>query len=211
MLIPFEHIVKKYGKPNGILHVGANIGEEAEAYDKAGVKKVVWIEANPDIYKTLVMNVAQYGHRHFNFCAGHKNDEAILHISNNAGQSSSVLDLGTHKTQHPEVHYTHDVKVPMMRIDSFFSYIPDQSERYDLKDVDFINIDVQGFELNAIKGMGDLLKQFRFVYSEVNRKQVYKDCALLPEMDAYLKVFGFRRVETAKWIGDWTDALWIKR
>ena len=49
MLIPFEKIVRKYGKPKGILHVGANIGEECEAYTKVGIEKVIWIEANPSL------------------------------------------------------------------------------------------------------------------------------------------------------------------
>lgn len=203
MLIHFSDIVKKYGKPNGILHVGANIGEEAEAYDKAGVKNVIWLEANEDLMPILTENVCKYGHFVLNACVGDVQDEEVtFHISNNAGQSSSYLDLGTHLIQHPEVHYTEHVPMKTIRIDSI---------RSDFVGYDWVSLDIQGAELKALRGMGDLLKQFRFVYSEVNRKEVYKGCALLPEMDAYLKGFGFRRVETAKWIGDWTDALWIKR
>lgn len=203
MLIPFSEIVKKYGKPNGILHVGANIGEEAEAYDKEGIKNVIWIEANADLLPILEENVLKYGHTVSHYCVGDKNGEdVIFHISNNAGQSSSYLDLGTHLIQHPEVHYTEHCPMQTMRIDSL------PIHTYGL---DWVSLDIQGTELKALRGMGDLLRQFRFVYSEVNRKHVYKGCALLPEMDAYLKSFGLRRVETAKWIGDWTDALWIKR
>jgi len=211
MLIPFKEIVRKYGKPKGILHLGANVGEEALAYHKEGIDNVIWVEANPDIFKTLVMNVSGLGHKTFNFCVGDENREAILHISNNGSQSSSVLPLGTHKVQHPEVKYTHDIHVPMMRIDSFFSYVPNQSERYDLKNIDFLNADLQGFELNAIKGMGDLLHQFKYAYIEVNKAQVYEGCAQIGELDDYLKDFGFKRVQTANWIGDWSDALYIKK
>lgn len=203
MLIPFEQIVKKYGKPHGILHVGANIGEEAEAYSKAGITKVVWLEANEDLMPILTENVCKYGHLVLNACIGDvEGEEVTFHISNNAGQSSSYLDLGTHLIQHPEVHYTEHVPMKTIRIDSI---------RHDFTGYDWVSLDIQGAELKALRGMGDLLKQFRFVYSEVNRKHVYKNCALLPEMDEYLKGFGFRRVETAKWIGDWTDALWIKK
>jgi hypothetical protein len=96
----------------------------------------------------------------------------------------------------------------MMRIDSFFS---SDGNRRDLDGIDFINADLQGFELNAIKGMGDLLHQFKYAYIEVNKAQVYEGCAQIEELDEYLKGFGFRRVETAKWIGDWSDALWVKK
>jgi FkbM family methyltransferase len=212
MLIPFKKLQDRYGvKPKGVLHIGANVGEEAQAYKKAGIKNVVWVEANPEIYKTLVMNVAGYGHKTFNFCAGDENKEVVLHIANNNGQSSSILALGTHKKQHPEVKFTHDISVPMMRIDSFFSYVPGQSERYDLKDIDYLSLDIQGAELKALHGMGSLLGQFKWAYIEVNKAAVYENCPHVNEVDAYMKSFGFRRVVTAPWIGDWSDALYSKR
>lgn len=204
MLIPLKELVTRFNvKPSGVLHVGANVGEEAIQYEEQGIKNVVWIEANPDIFKTLVMNVSVLGHKYFNFAAGDENKEVTLHISNNSGQSSSILPLGTHARNHPTVKYTHDISVPMMRIDSFFSYVPGQSERYDLKDVDFLSMDIQGFELPALKGMGDIINQFKWVYLEVNKEQVYKGNALVGEVDQYLSKFGFRpRAEK------WTSAKW---
>src|ERR1043165_5886428 len=144
MLIPFETLRKRFNvRPTGVLHVGANVGEEAEAYHHGGIKTVVWIEGNPDLLPALRENLAEYPHNYiFNFLAGDENRRAILHVSNNAGQSSSVLELGTHKIAHPEVHYTHDVEVPMYRLDEpgvldFYvvdGYIPL------LDDLDFLNI-----------------------------------------------------------------------
>lgn len=212
MLVKFEKIQNRFGvRPKGVLHVGANVGEEAAQYEKAGIKNVVWIEANPDIYKTLVMNVASLGHKTFNFCAGDENKETVLHVANNNGQSSSILELGTHKKQHPEVKYTHDIPVPMMRIESFFSYVPGQSERYDLKDIDYLSMDIQGSELLALRGMGGLLRQFKWLYIEINRGPVYVDCPHVNDLDLFLNGFGFKRVFTADWVGDWTDALWVKK
>lgn len=202
MLIPFKDIVRKYGKPKGILHIGANIGEEADAYYNAGVKTVCWIEANPELLPTLRANVDKYGHKVIPACVGDMEGfEVVFHVSNNAGQSSSFLELGTHKTQHPEVHYVKDIVMKTRRLDQMSCW----------GGYDFIALDIQGAELKALKGLGDYLKDFKYVYAEVNRKHVYKDCALLPEMDAYLKGFGFKRVAIAPWIGDWTDALWIKK
>jgi hypothetical protein len=45
----------------------------------------------------------------------------------------------------------------------------------------------------------------------VNSDYVYKDCAIVDEIDEYLKLFGFQRVET-QWCGDcrWGDAFYIK-
>lgn len=211
MLIPLDHIIRKYGKPNGVLHLGANIGEEAAKYDAHGIKNVIWVEANPDIFKQLVKNVAQYGHRTHNFCVGNENKETVLHVANNSGQSSSVLDLGTHKRQHPSVHYTHDVEVQMFRIDSLFAKISEEPDKYNLDGIDFLNMDLQGFEGEALEGIGELLHQFKWVYLEVNKADVYKGCKQFGWIENYLKGFGFKHAETAKWIGDWSDALFIKR
>jgi len=204
MLIPFDRIVKQYGKPKGILHLGANIGEEAESYKKQGVKNVIWVEANPVIYQKLFDNVFKLGHQAFNFCVGDENKETVLHVANNDSQSSSVLELGTHKKQHPSVYYTHDINVSMKRIDSVFS-----SEH--LGGIDFVNLDLQGFEMQALIGMGELLDQFKYVYLEVNKADVYKGCAQFNEIEKFLNARGFRHVETAKWIGDWSDAFFTKK
>lgn len=213
MLIPFKDIVRKYGKPNGILHLGANVGEEMEAYYQAGVEKVIWIEANPHLFPILKTNIRPYRSmgvytKAFPFCVGDEEKEVTFHISNNAGQSSSYLDLGTHKTAHPEVHYVEDIQMKMERLDKFMNSGP---ERY-WGELDFLNADLQGAELKALIGMGDHLNKFKWAYLEVNKEELYKGCALIGEIDAYMKGFGFKRVET-KWAGatGWGDALYIKR
>jgi FkbM family methyltransferase len=209
MLIPFKDIVRKYGKPKGILHIGANIGEEAKAYYEAGVEKVAWFEGNPDLYATLSANISKYpGQTAYNNCIGDYDGDAVLHIANNGGQSSSVLELGTHKTAHPGVHYVKDIPVKMNRIDTLCPW----GLLGDLKGIDFLNCDLQGFELQAIKGMGDLLKNFKYAYLEINKQELYKGCALWPEVEAYMKGFGFVTKEI-KMSGNsgWGDCLMVKR
>ena len=209
MLIPFKDIVRKYGTPDGILHIGANIGEEAQAYHENGVEKVVWFEGNPELYDKLNANISKYpGQIAYNGCIGDYDGDAILHISNNGSQSSSVLELGTHKIAHPEVHYVKDLPVKMNRIDTLFPWGMEGS----LSGCDFLNIDLQGFELPALKGMSNLLYKFKYAYLEVNKDHLYKGCALIGEIDDYMKDFRFKRVET-KWSGNsgWGDALYIKK
>jgi FkbM family methyltransferase len=204
MLIPFSHIVKKYGKPKGILHCGANIGEEADEYDKAGVKDVCWIEANEQLIPQLIINTKQkYGHRVIHACIGDVEGlEVNFHISNNAGQSSSYLELGTHKEAHPEVHYVRSVTMHMKRLDQHGCW----------GGYDFLNIDLQGAELKALKGLGDDLKNFKYAYLEINKRELYMGCALWPEVQKYMNGFGFKTKEI-RWAGNtgWGDALMIKR
>lgn len=205
MLIPLDQIVKRYRiKPKGAVHCGANIGEEREAYHKQGIEKVVWIEANPDLIGQLSANVVKYKHEIFNWCVSDTEGEEVnLHISNNAGQSSSILELGTHKIAHPSVHYIKDIAMKTQRLDS----LPIKWDDYD-----FINMDLQCAELKALKGLGDRLSGFKWAYLEVNQQPLYEGCALVQEVDIYMLGFGFKRVET-KWEGrtGWGDAYYAKK
>ena len=56
-----------------------------------------------------------------NACLTDKDNETVeFNISNNEGQSSSILELQTHKTAHPEVHYVKKIKLNSIRLDSLF-------------------------------------------------------------------------------------------
>lgn len=202
MLIDFRQLFPKYNiKPKGVLHIGANVGEERFVYDELGIKKQIWIEGNPEIFLKLKENVSYNPHAiALNFLIGDENKFVDFHISNNGSQSSSVLELGTHKQQHPDVFYVKTINEMQWRIDSL---------ELDLTGIDFLNIDIQGVELQALKGMGDYLKYFQWLYLEVNKDYVYENCALVNDVDEYVKAFGFTRVET-KWVGNWGDALYIK-
>lgn len=203
MLIDFRRLFPRYNiRPKGVLHIGANTGEEYPIYNQLDIRRQIWIEANPDIFLKLKQTISKNPEAScFCFAAGDEDRETVLHVANNGSQSSSVLELGTHKTQHPDVYYTHDVEVQMFRIDSFFKDFP--------KEIDFLNIDAQGFEGQILRGMGDIIKQFKWAYLEINRGEVYKGCYDINKIDSFMSSHGFRRVET-KMVGNWGDALYIK-
>lgn len=216
MLIDFRELFPRWGiKSKGVLHVGGNIAEEFPIYMELGIERQIWFEPNPRMFEILTQNISSNPKAvAYRVCVGHENKEVVLHESNNAGQSSSVLELGTHRQAHPEVFYINDITVPMVRIDTFFRKIDIAADKewYSLDGIDFINFDVQGFELNALKGMGELLHQIKYAYLEVNKESLYIGCALVEEIDEYLKTFGFERVETM-WCGNtgWGDALYVKQ
>lgn len=207
MLIDFRTLFPKYGiKPTGVLHVGANIGEEAPVYAELGITNVIWIEANHKLMPALNENISKFpGQIAFNYCVGDENKDTVLHISNNAGQSSSVLQLEYHVVAHPEVDFIEDQPTKMWRLDS----IPDLALFEE--GLDFLNMDIQGAELMALKGMGKMLDQFQWAYLEVNKLELYRGCALVEEIDAFMGEKGFTRVET-HWAGNtgWGDCLMVR-
>lgn len=202
MLIPFGQLVKKYGlKVRGVLHVGAHQCEEQSAYDAEGVEQTIWLEAN----EKLVASERVRGRNIYHILASDKDDEEVdFNLSNN-GQSSSMLEFGVHKHYHPSVHFTDKVRMKTKRIDTLA-----HEQKWDMRAYNFLNVDVQGADLMAIKGMDTLLSNFDAVYVEVNTDEVYLGCAQLPEMDAYLLQHGFIRKELAMTDAKWGDAFYLK-
>lgn len=189
MLIPYKSILEKYNiRSTGVLHVGANTGQEVDDYYNNGVEQTIWIEADASLIPSLIHNLQPYpNHKVFNDCLTDVDGEEIaFHIANNDGQSSSILELGTHAVVHPEVHYVNHTTVHTRRLDTLMTM-----NQLQIADYPFINIDVQGAELLVLKGMGELLHQVQYIYLEVNDASLYKECALYPEIKQYLSTFGF--------------------
>ena len=206
MLIKFKDIVSKYGTPKGIIHMGAHLMEERNDYLLHGLENTIWVEANPSKYKSISgVNDTPTPECVFNYAiTDTDNQELDFHITNN-GESSSILSLGKHVTHHPHIHVTETIKVNTKRLDSLI-----KENSIDISSYNFLNIDIQGAELLALKGAGNLINSIDFIYTEVNTAHLYKNCALIEEIDYYLSHFGFSRKETEMTEYEWGDALYVK-
>jgi FkbM family methyltransferase len=212
MLIDFRTLFPKYGIKDckRILHVGAHSGEEAQVYQEIGANHVSWIEANPSLFTRLQNHIQQYpGQYAINACVSDEdNKEVTFKITNNDGQSSSFLELGTHKVMHPDCVVTSEIKLKTITIATLFN----EGKLPTAIPFDMLTADVQGAELLVLKGMGDHLRLFKYLYLEVNSDKVYENCGLISDIDFYVGAYGFQRVET-KWASanlTWGDALYVK-
>lgn len=208
MLIPFAELLQRHKiAPTGVFHVGASIGQEAESYMMYGVPRMIFIEAIPKIYQDLLKNIACFPYaRAFNACISEIDGEKrVFHVSSNGGESSSLLDFELHSKMHPDVKFTHDIDVETTRLDTLI-----RAHNINLEEYDFLNIDLQGAELMALRSMAELLWQVKYVYIEVNTDYLYKDCPLISDIDAHLEVFNFTRVELRMTDKHWGDAFYVR-
>ena len=203
MLIPLHDLVKKYNiQFKGVLHVGAHECEELNDYERYIQRnQILWVEALPDkvqFCKQKYPNVLIE-----NAIVSDTVESVRFNVSNN-GQSSSILEFGLHSTFHPQVHY-------VSSFESETKLLKDVISKYNIN-YNFLNFDIQGAELKALKGMEEYLNKVDYLYTEVNSDYVYKDCALIGELDEYLLKFGLVRVET-KWCENfrWGDAFYIRK
>lgn len=204
MLIPFDQLFKRHGvRPRGVLHLGANEGQEAKAYNDQGIDTVIWVEALPDVCAKLRKEIEPYpGQVAICACVANIDGaEVQFNVASNQGQSSSLLEFGTHAQKHPTVRFTGKVYMRTVRVDTLLVQKDLVPERRGW----FLNADLQGAELLALQGMERTLPAFDWAYIEVNRDELYKGCALVGDVDEFMSDHGFLGVEE-KWTGfGWGD------
>jgi FkbM family methyltransferase len=190
-------------KPSGVLHVGAHKGEESLEYQKNLWGNVVWVEAQPDLAHQLTNRLPSL--KNYVIEAAVWDETGIkleFNIASN-GESSSLLDLGSHAESYPTVKYIKSLTVFTKRLDEIIPKV---------QFADFLNLDIQGVELKALKGLGSRINEFKWVYAEVNKSEVYKDCTLIQDLDSYLSGQGFKRIATRWVLGKgWGDALFTNQ
>lgn len=189
--------------PHGVLHVGAHMGEEKLLYEEAAWSPVIWVEAQPELVKYLEQQFEGTSDQVICATIWDENDITLkLNISSNSG-SSSLLEFGTHKDSYPQISFTKEIDVKTSRLDRVLNseHLPN-----------FLNLDIQGVELQALRSLGDLINKLDYIYVEVNTKEVYKDCTKLVELDKYLTKHGFKRVITRRYLRHgWGEALYVRK
>lgn len=208
MLIPQKEITELLTEHKvnitGVLHIGAHDCEERAFYLALGLTDadILWIDAVEEKVKQAKLK----GIPHiYNAVISERDNQVVkFNIANNI-QSSSILELGTHLTEHPWVHYTGSDTRLTTTLDTFF-----KTQALDSKKCNFWNIDIQGAELLALKGAPESLKNADVLYLEVNEKELYVNCALINQLDDFLATYKFKRVKTVMTKHGWGDAIYVK-
>lgn len=209
MLIPIYTVVSELKSRSiqitGVFHIGAHTCEELPFYNQIGVSndKIVWVDA----IHTNVMRARERGIPNvYSAVITDKDDDTVtFNISNNV-QSSSVFELGTHAQAHPDIVYVDSVEMTTTTVNTFLDSLP-----MDCTKLNFWNIDIQGAELLALKGASKYLAYVDVLYLEVNSKELYKGCALIHEIDAFLAEYKFSRIVTKMTPHGWGDAIYVKQ
>lgn len=206
MLLDLESLLKVHSLTvKGVIHVGAHFGREYECYKKLNIDKGIFFEPTPSSFEKLKINVVDDGFQLFNKAVGNYNGDVELFVENiNQGQSNSILEPTRHLDDYPDIRFE-DAKqtAKIVRLDDFI----EQPEKFN-----FLNIDVQGYELEVLKGANTLLENsIDCILSEINFDQLYKNGVNVDELDEYLDKFSFVRVETKWWKKScWGDGFYLK-
>jgi FkbM family methyltransferase len=206
-----DKVLKKYNIiPQGIIHIGAHLGEESKLYNSYNLKnKTIWIEANPDLIDKLKKNVNN--DIVINEAVSNKEELCKFYITKADGlpdnkQSSSLKEMDFHLIAHPNVSVSDIIDVNTITMSNLI-----KKYNIDINNYDFLNIDIQGSELDVLESFNNSLENIKSMYIEINTKSLYKDIPLVEDLDEFLNNKGFKRVETSihKFAG-WGQGFYIK-
>jgi FkbM family methyltransferase len=206
-LMNFDNLVKKYNlNISGVIHIGAHYGDEVFEYIDNGIQNITLFEPLSENFSILERNLKNVNANidAYQVALGSKEKTSKMYISSNDAQSSSLLKPKEHLNQYSYITFEQsDEEVEVKTLDSF-----------NIQNANFINIDVQGYELEVFNGAKETLKKIDYIHSEVNVDEMYENNAFIDELDKFLSDYNFERVETywpdSSKLG-WGDAFYIKK
>jgi FkbM family methyltransferase len=161
--IPFEIVYSAHNEKLDILHLGAHLGEEQDFYLQLGARDICWVEAQKPLIPELEKKV---GSDSVISCAVYSidNEEMTFHRTSNS-YSSSLLQL-SEDSPWDSIKETSAFTVTTSTIDSIIEKFLSRGR---LKRNLVIVLDLQGSELEAIKGLNRNLSKVQIICCEVTR------------------------------------------
>ncbi len=176
----------------GVVHVGANRGQERRKYDRRGIE-VVWVEPLPDVFELLERNIAGFARQRAIRALVSDSDGSTVkfNVADNGGRSSSMLELTGHRDVWPHVGFSHSIELETFTLPTLLA-----REGVDLGRFDALVMDTQGAELKVLRGAAPILDRFTWIKAELFGFEAYAGACQRPEVDAFLAGHGFRPVAT---------------
>lgn len=202
-------LIAKVGQPKVIFEVGSRDALHAVELHKAYPTSDIYsFEPNPEMYQTCISNAAIAGGGKIHIvpmAVSSATGSACLHLSlspHNPGYTSLYKPSGLY--DHVEVMPTRPMPVSCTRLDDFCRSIK-------VDPPDMMWLDAQGSELNALRGLGEMLANVKAIWTEVLYGPIYEDVPHAADLDSFLHDSGFvrayrdivlRDASGREWFGD---------
>jgi len=140
-------------------------------------------EANPDLWTGLKRAFANNKNVNLHFKAvGSENKPVVFNIFEHGPSSSVLSSTNTGKEHHGKKYETkRKVEVDQVRIDCI---LPDI-------EIDFMKLDLQGYETEALKGCENILDKIKMITLEISFVSMYDGQALFGDIDVFLRERNF--------------------
>ena len=195
-LTPLEDIAGFLPSNPIIVEAGAHVGVDSLHMSTFWPKGTIHaFEPVPDLFEKLTTNtISSKNILCYPYALGDSNTVAELYISSgDSDGSSSLLLPKKHLTEHPGVVFNTSLRIQAVTLDSW-------AAENSISHVDFLWLDMQGYELHALKSAGSVLPSVSAIYSEVSLKEMYYGAPLYAELKQWLDDQGFSvYIESLPW------------
>jgi len=187
------NIFENHGcKIKGIIHVGANVGQEIPAYIERLHLPIIAFEPHPEAFAELHRI---YGSMVFcsNLGLSNKNEYITLHLpqDGNNERGSKYFPIETEGHDWTSVPMDKEIQIPVVRFDY---WAINHQGLINISAYDTLVIDVQGMEMEVLEGFGRYLKAIHYLVVECSAKPVYDGEASAEEVISYLTQKGFKQM-----------------
>jgi FkbM family methyltransferase len=168
-----------------IIDVGANVGQFALAARRSCPSaRIIAFEPLRDPAKTFRKLFAGDSMVElYEFALGDESGVAQMHISQKNDSSSLLTITELQTATYPGTQHVSDENVDIRRLAQVIGDAP-------LESPILLKIDVQGAELQVLRGCGQLLSNIAYVYAECSFVELYASQGLAPHVVAFLRDYG---------------------
>lgn len=199
---PSEHLfravslIKQYVKPNEkivVIDVGAADGSTAEYFhNQLSGSSVIAFEPNPAMHAQLSERLDKYPTVKIKKVAlGSAAGVGVLSTTAN-NVSSSLLNIATDVNTTVSSVLAQQLEVvarPEVNISTL------DTETADIGKIHLLKLDVQGYEIEVLRGGTNTLQKTKFVLAEMSTHKIYNNGCSYHELDEFLRNNGFRLVD----------------
>ena len=181
--------LRRAGKFQGITHIldaGANEGVYATACARMlPFAKIICFEPVPATHKRLVENTKRYPQiKSVNLALGSARATLPMNVGAFHAANSLLKMNSAHLENWPDSAPSDVVMVPIMSLDEFM-------EKEGITGNYFIKADVQGYEIELLKGANQSLKQCKLLQLEVSLIPLYEGAPTLADIWNHVTSIGF--------------------
>jgi len=170
-----------------ILEAGGHVGFDTVQLAILFPKGIIHtFEPIPEIHKQLELNTQKFSNV-FRHQKAFSNKSGVMSINVSKGGvdgSSSLLKPKKHTELFPDISFEESIEIDTICLDEW-------AKKEKIDSIDFMWLDMQGYELIALEAGKSILKTTKMVFMEVNLEELYEGCPLKKDVIAWMKNQGF--------------------
>ena len=185
-----KYLLKKYLPHNPvIIDCGAHDGSDSVELARMLKGEIHAFEPVENLFARLKVNAKKFPNiACYQIALSDKNGQQDFYISEGRSDaSSSLLIPKEHIYDHPDTFFKSKISVNALTLDSW-------AEINEIKQVDLLWLDMQGFELNMLEVSKKILPTVKVIHTEVSTKETYSGVAQYGEYRRFLETKGFKVV-----------------